>query len=406
VPHLRHLIARNRDLVIVTAVLGVTTFTMGAMHPVLPLYAQSLGASVEQWGLVAAMWGVAMAIGEPFWGWVHDHVDRIAPLFFRVVSGSLVFLALLLPSVFWPLFLLNAWRGFSDAAPWPTSRSLVSRAVSPTHLALAMGFLMTGARLGSAFGAFVGGEVANVYGFKPVFVLAALGSLSAGLLIIPRFGWPRLHRPHGDTSNPSQSPEPSIALGDRTGAALRQRRAFLTLAGITVLVSVGWFGGLTFLPFVVTSNLGGDVADLGLLFNLSSLVTAVLTIPLGGAGDRIGRRRMVIGGLAVVAVALMAIAFSRSFAQLAIAIVLGAIGQAALRPSLDALVSDASSSAARGRMMGLYGACEDMGGILGPMLGSLTWRLGGASTTFLVSSSIAGIGCLTAIAAIREPVKR
>ena len=114
---------------------------------------------------------------------------------------------------------------------------------------------------------------------------------------------------------------------------------------------------------------------------------------------------MVIGGLAVVAMALMAIAFSRSFAQLAVALVLGAIGQAALRPSLDALVSAASSSAARGRMMGIYGACEDIGGILGPMLGSLTWRLGGASTTFLVSSSIAGIGCLTAFATIRDRVK-
>ena len=43
-PHLHHLIARNRDLIIATTVSGITTFTMGAMQPVLPLYAQSLGA--------------------------------------------------------------------------------------------------------------------------------------------------------------------------------------------------------------------------------------------------------------------------------------------------------------------------------------------------------------------------
>jgi MFS family permease len=402
VNRLRHLASSHRDLIIVTAALGLTTFTMGGMQPVLPLYAQSLGASVEQWGIIAAMWGVAMAIGEPFWGWIHDHVDRIAPLFFRVISGSLVFLAISLLPVLWPLALLNWWRGFSDAASWPTSRSLVSRSVSPSRMALAMGFLGTGARLGGALGAFVAGQVAYTYGYRPALLLSAFVSLSAGALILPRFGWPRLRRPRPASASPPPPTGPASSAQGKIGFTFQLYRPFFTLAGITVLFSVGWFGALTFLPFVVTSSLGRTVAELGILYNLSSIATAILTIPMAGLGDRVGRRRMVIGGLAIIALSLAGLAFARSLAQLAALLVLGALGQAAARPSMDALVSEASSSTARGRMMGLYGACEDMGAILGPMLGSLTWGLGGATATFLVSSCIAACGSVAAVLQIQD----
>jgi DHA1 family multidrug resistance protein-like MFS transporter len=400
------LLSSNRDLVIVTSVLTVTTFTMGSMQPVLPLYAQSLGASIEQWGLIAAMWAIAMAIGEPFWGWCHDHISRVGPLLFRAISASIVFLALLLPAVFWPLFVLNWWRGFSDAASWPTSRSLASRAASPTRIALAMGVLATGARLGGALGAFVGGRVAYAYGYEQVFILSALISLSAIVPIVSRFGWPRWRKTRGAAPTLPAPMSLRRSLKEKTGFNLKLYRPFLTLAGITMLSSVGWFGALTFLPFVVTSSLGGNVADVGVLFNLSSIATAVFTIPMGGLGDQVGQRKMVIGGLTLAALSLVGVAFARSFASLAAFLVMGATGQAAVRPSMDALVSNASSATARGRTMGVYGACEDMGGVLGPVLGSLTWRLGGATVTFLAYSLVVGVGSITAIAALQEGQSR
>lgn len=399
---LRQSLTPHRDLILITALLSLTTFTMGAMQPVLPLYAQSMGASVEQWGLIAAMWAVAMAIGEPFWGWVHDHVDRIAPFYFRVINSSLVFLALTLSPVFWPLYLLNFWRGFSDAAAWPTSRSLVSGAANPARLGLAMGVLATGARLGSALGALVGGQVAHAYGFKHALMLSAVVSLAAGFLILPRYGRPRLARSRAAAGN---SPAPRVAhtpLKSRAGQALKLHQPFLVLASITALSSVGWFGAMSYLPFVVTSSLGGNVANVGVILNLSSAVTGVFTIPMGGLGDKLGKRRMVIGGLILTSLSLAGVALADSYALLAACVSIGAIGQAAVRPALDALVSGAASSTVRGRLMGFYGMCEDMGGVMGPLLGSLTWALGGATMAYLSYSLIAGVGSITAIAVIRD----
>lgn len=379
---LRHLAVSNRDIIIVTLILSLTTFTMGSMRPVLPLYAQSLGATVEQWGLIAAMWSVAMAIGEPLWGWFHDHVDPVAPLLFRAASGALVFLGLWLPSGVWPIFLLNFWRGFSDAASWPVSRSLVGQTTSPSRIGLAMAVLATGARLGSAVGAFAGGQVANTYGYRPTLVLMTAVSLSAGILVVSRFSWPRLVRSRGVPAKSSPPAPPGVTLKRNPGLTLRWHKSFLVLASVTVLSSFGWWGALTFLPFVVTASLQRTVADAGMLFNVSEIVTGVLMIPLGRLGDKVGRRTMSTGGLAVSALSLMGVAFADSYAQLMALIVIGAVGQAALRPALLALVSEVSSSVEQGRMMGVFGMCEDVGGTLGPALGSLTWRWGGQLSLF------------------------
>ena len=398
---LRHVVTSNRDVLNITVISAAMAFIMGTMQPVLPLYAQSLGASVEQWGLIAMTWGVAMAIGEAFWGWFSDRVDRVAPLLFRAVSGALVSLALLVPTTYWPLFFLNWWRGFTDAAPWPIGRSLVSRTASASHLALAMGLLTTGVRLGSALGAFVGGQVAHAYGYEQALLLSALVSLSTSALVVPTLGWPRW-RPSRRASVGLSTPSPRKTLKERTHLAAQVYRPFLILAVITILASAGWFGPLSFLPFVVTSSLGGTVADAGLLFNLAWIATAVFTIPMGRAGDLLSRRTMVIGGLVVIALGLAGVGFADSFAQVAVFLVIGAIGHATLRPSLDALVSDASSTMRRGSIMGLYGACEDVGIIVGPLVGSLTWGIGGATVTFLACGAFAGVGSIVTLVGLRD----
>jgi MFS family permease len=159
---------------------------------------------------------------------------------------------------------------------------------------------------------------------------------------------------------------------------------------------------MSFLPFVVTSSLGGNVAAVGIVLNLASAMTALFNIPMGGLGDAVGRRRMVIGGLILSTGSLAGVAFVGSYAQLAALVSIGAIGQAAIRPSMDALVSEVAPTAARGRLMGLYGMCEDTGGILGPVLGSVTWRWGGPTAAFLTYSTLAGAGSITALTLIKD----
>ena len=130
-------------------------------------------------GLIFSGWGIAMVAGELFWGQVHDRVDRVAPLILRAGSAGSAFLLMAMVSVAWPLFLLNIWRGFSDAASWPATRSMVSQAAPLTRTAQAMAVLGTGATLGFALGAFAGGQIAGAFGYRGAQVFLAMVSLSA-----------------------------------------------------------------------------------------------------------------------------------------------------------------------------------------------------------------------------------
>jgi MFS family permease len=393
---LHALTSGNRDLLVATLTLSATTFTVGAMQTVLPLYAASLGATVQEWGLIAAMWGVAMAVGEPFWGRFHDRVDRVRPLIFRAVSSTAIFLVLVFVPVAWPLYLLNLWRGFTDAAPWPASRSLASRAVSAGRTAWAMAVLWTGARLGSALGAFSSGQVAAALGDRYALLLSAFVSLAAIAFVVPRFGW---SQPAGTGQVAASGGAVAGSVAQVTagrGLALTRYRPLVVLGIITILSSVGW-GALTFLPFLVTESLGGTVADVGLVFTVSSLATMALMIPMGSAGDRMGKKRMVVVGLAVYALATGGIGFAASYLQVIALMILGGAGQAASRPSIEALVSASSRPEERGSVMGVYGTCEDVGAIVGPALGSLVWGIGGPSATYLLFGCLIGAGSIVAL---------
>lgn len=148
------------------------------------------------------------------------------------------------------------------------------------------------------------------------------------------------------------------------------------------------------------------MADAGVLFNISGVVTAALMIPMGRLSDKLGRKKMVVVGLAVYGCSLAAIAFAHSYRMLMAPMVIGAVGQAASRPSMDALVTEASSLAERERMMGVYDTCEDMSGILGPLLGGLAWKLGGAVATFVSCGPLVVLGSIIALAAVEEKNKQ
>jgi MFS transporter, DHA1 family, multidrug resistance protein len=387
------------DLIVATLALAISTFTVGSMQTILPLYAASLGATVEQWGLIAAMWGVAMAVGEPFWGWVHDRAGYALPVAFRAIGAALAFVALAVVPWVWPLYLLNLWRGFTDAAPWPASRSLASRSVSAGRTALAMATLWTGARLGSAIGAFTSGQIASAAGYQPTLIVSAAVSLLAILLIAPRLRSPGRDRPARSVRDVTPSLTGLRMPRPRLAASWSRYRPLAVLGTITVLSSLGW-GALTFLPFLVTSSLGGTVADVGLLFTIPSLVITALMIPMGSVGDRVSKKVMVVVGVAVYAVAMAGIGFAGSFVWVMALMILGGVGQAASRPSIEALVSASSSPEERGSVMGIYGTCEDLGGILGPVLGSLMWGAGGPAGTYLVFGCLIGVGSLVAAAAL------
>jgi MFS family permease len=100
------------------------------------------------------------------------------------------------------------------------------------------------------------------------------------------------------------------------------------------------------------------------------------------AGDLLGRRRTFIGGIALFAVASLAIGLAQSPTAMIIARTVQGAGAAMLAPSTLALLSTSfPAGAERTRAMAAYGALAGIGTSIGLIVGgvltqALTWRLG------------------------------
>jgi len=194
----------------------------------------------------------------------------------------------------------------------------------------------------------------------------------------------------------SESRDPQSA--SATGAHRAFRRVFsgvglamfLAAADQTILASA--------LP-TIASALGG-IADLSWVI-VAYLLAATVAAPLYGyIGDRFGRRRALLGALAVFTTASLACALAPSFLWLIVFRALQGLGGGGLMTLAQALIGEHVAPRERGRYAGYFAMVFALASTSGPVLGAyltehLSWR-----AVFLVNLPL---GIVAAVLALRVP---
>ena len=122
----------------------------------------------------------------------------------------------------------------------------------------------------------------------------------------------------------------------------------------------------------------------GYLLPLSALLL------LGGAlGDRYGRRRLLVIGISVFAVASLLCAAAQNVTWLLAGRVLQGTGAALLMPNSLAILGATFEGEARGRAVGIWAAVGAAAGAIGPVLGGALIDLTGWRAIFLVNIPLA-----------------
>ncbi|CAN5471029.1 MFS transporter [soil metagenome] len=147
----------------------------------------------------------------------------------------------------------------------------------------------------------------------------------------------------------------------------------------------------------IGADLGADFAAIQWVVNGYMLMLASLMLLGGALGDRFGRRRLFIAGLAGFTLASAACAFAPSSTALIIARALQGAAAALLTPASLALIGAHFSGEARGRAIGTWAAAAALTTAFGPVLGG--WLVGsiGWRSIFLINLPLATLAMALAL---------
>ncbi|AZE60987.1 MULTISPECIES: MFS transporter [Pseudomonas fluorescens group] len=124
-------------------------------------------------------------------------------------------------------------------------------------------------------------------------------------------------------------------------------------------------------------------------------ITAVI-VSAGRLGDYLGRRRLLLAGLLLFALASAGCAVSPSLPWLVGARALQGLGAAIMMAMTLGMVGDTVSKQNTGRVMGLLGTMSALGTAMGPSLGGLLLSLWGWRALFLIGMPLAGLAAVLA----------
>jgi EmrB/QacA subfamily drug resistance transporter len=197
-----------------------------------------------------------------------------------------------------------------------------------------------------------------------------------------------------DGNDRAMAKNSALPSGARATTAAGHRKG--TLAATILASSLAFIDGSVVnvgLPAIERdlASSGASGASIGWLVSGYLLPLGALLLLGGVAGDRYGRKKMLLAGMALFSAASLACALAPGFAWLLAARAAQGIGAALLMPASLAILGAAFSGEARGRAVGTWAAAGAVCGAIGPLAGGWLIDVVGWRSIFLVNLPIAAL---------------
>lgn len=361
-----------------------------ARSPVLPRFAEHLGAGPELIGLVVAASTVTGVLFKLPAGALSDLFGRR-----RVMLIGAVFFAV--PPFFYPfvenaasLLALRFVHGFATAIFSPVASAYVA-GLGEARRGSRLGWFSSVNDVGATAGPLIGGlALYATASFAASYLLIGLiGVLALGAaLLVPETG---------TSATPAESSLTARTVEFRKGLRdVITTPAVLTAAAVEATMYLGFGAFLGFLPLYARAA-GLNDAAIAIVLTVE-LTVAVVAKPFAGSlSDCLGRKPVIVLGLFACAAALPLIFRMTSLAGLLATVPLLGLGVAAVTPATNALIADLVAAQRLGTGMGVFGTIWDIGEAAGPILaGILIGQIGYEPAFDVIAAIIAAVAVVFA----------
>ena len=179
-------------------------------------------------------------------------------------------------------------------------------------------------------------------------------------------------------------------------------RILALILGAQTVANVGPLG-LPAIASLVQANLGLTLAQAGSFLPAYYIGPALMSLPAGTLADRWGVKRVLVLGQAVIALGLLAVSASTSYAMLVVLMVAAGFGYGMLNPTSTKAVMAWAPPGRRATLVGLKQVGLPFGGVVGAALLPALAVVLGWRPAVVISAALVGLGALATLVVYRDP---
>ncbi len=373
---------------------------------IVPLFARrfsDFGAGVAALGISSMACALTGTVAAPFMGALADRFGRRPLVLASLAVYVLAFCGYLFAGSAPTFILLRAVTGAFTAGLGPAVNGIVADLAPENRRAQWIGIVDGGASVGWMAGPLLGGLLYDRWAYGVPFA-AAIGmaaiALAAAFFLVPesRQRGAAAPKEHGKLEGQN------LVASFKTfrDSLPRSLPTFLVLLAITFMVMFAWAFVEPQFMFYAYDDLNWTSSQLGLAMSTYGAAWMLGQFVLGRLSDRLGRKPVLVLGLALFSAQFLGLAFSQDASRIVLGFTLAGLGNALIDPALSAHILDIAPSGHKARIMGLKSTASSIGSMLGPALVVLCASYLSPQSVFLIAALLV-IGLTLASGLVLKP---
>lgn len=355
------------------------------VYPIVPLYlSQVFGATPALVGLIEGIAESLASLLKVFSGYLTDRFRRKKILAFAGYSTGVFYkLAMLLAGSWAGILGARVLDRLGKGLRTAPRDVMVAQSARAGGLGRAFGVHKALDMAGAALGILISALLLRKTGDRAAYHQVFLWSLVPMVLALGMFFFIKEKRE--DRGGPRREPF-------WRGLHRLDRQLKLYLAVATVFTLGNSSNAFLLLR---ARGLGFDQAQTIWLYFIYNITASLLSVPLGGLSDRVGRKRLLVAGYGLFALAYAGFGLAASAWQLIAAFVIYGVFTAMTTGVERAFIAQIAPPELKGTMLGLHGTLVGLALLPASLIAGLLWNGLGPAAPFLLGAALSLLAAVT-----------
>ena len=369
--------ARNAYLLLFAS--QIINIGFGLLAIFITLLADEINLRPMEIGLAVSVFMVSRALAASFIPAFSDKIGRRKILIAALFAYGLSTVLLGFSRDFFSLFILRVIEGAATGAAFPTAEALLVDSVSAEDRGAWMGKYFTTFTFGFIIGPALGGLLFS-FGTDillldtltafiiPFLFTGLLGFLSMIFIII-------FVKDIYEEGSFDQQSQTALNLSDLRTPYYSSFLFVAVLSGFAIGLIIPIF------TLYMTDRFALTEGTIGFIFTISGTTALLVNYPAGKLSDKLQNRMSIVTiGMVFAGLGFIGVGFSTTILMAIFFFILRQMSFQAFLPAYRAFQADKIPTAIRGKIMGRIQSAFNIGGVLGPLIGTAIYELYAAET--------------------------